>query len=205
MIVPLGILAAFVWFLLPRPGGADIEAITAEISPTTPVTSSSSERKLFDPISGWKERITKKEFGKYVNPQDSPVSPEKFTGYHTAVDIEYADTTSDVPVFAIADGEVLVSRFATGYGGVVMISHTIDGRELFAVYGHLRVSSMPAVGKMVSASEQIGLLGTEYSTETDGERRHLHFGVAVKNSLLGYVLNTADLAAGWIDPLTLYK
>ena len=36
-------------------------------------------------------RITKKPFGIFITTQNSPVQPERFSGYHTGVDVEYKD------------------------------------------------------------------------------------------------------------------
>jgi murein DD-endopeptidase MepM/ murein hydrolase activator NlpD len=151
-------------------------------------------------------RITKKHFGQYITPATSPVQPEKFTGYHTGVDVEYADVTADVPVYAIADGTVLTARTATGYGGVMAIQHTINGKKYIAVYGHLDPKSLVATGTSVKAGQQIAILGDGYSSETDGERKHLHFGIVKGTTLTiaGYVQTQVELAK-WIDPLTLYK
>ncbi len=159
-----------------------------------------------EPIDQFKQRITKKFFGTYVTPQSSPVQPERFTGYHTGVDVEYGDVTSDVPVRVIADGVVQRSGWVSGYGGMVAISHTVNGKRLFSLYGHLRPSSLPSVGAHVTQGQQIGVLGTAYSNETDGERRHLHFAIITSSTLTvkGYVANKSDLSTSWIDPLSLY-
>ncbi len=52
------------------------------------------------PIANAKSRITKKTFGLFVSPQNSPVLPEKFTGYHTGVDFEtfLGDENTDINV-----------------------------------------------------------------------------------------------------------
>ncbi len=73
------------------------------------------------------------------------------------------------------------------------IKHTI-------LYGHIRPSSLPSVGQVVKKGDQIGLLGTGYSTETDGERRHLHFAILSDNriDIKGYVQNQNQLS-GWVD------
>lgn len=160
---------------------------------------------LTDPIADFKARVTKKPFGIYITPQTSPIQPERFTGYHTGADVEYQDVTSDVPVYALADGIIVVARTASGYGGVMMIEFSQSGTKHTALYGHIRPSSLPSVGSKVTKGNQIGLLGTGYSSETDGERRHLHFAILSDNriDLLGYVQNKSELS-GWIDPLSLY-
>ncbi len=161
---------------------------------------------LREPVAEFAARITKKSFGTYITPSSSPVQPEKFTGYHTGVDVEYTDVTTDVPVLAIADGTVIASRTASGYGGVVAIQHTINGQSLIGVYGHVDPKSMATNGARVTAGQQVAVLGDDKSTETDGERKHLHLSV-VKGTTLnikGYVQTQAELAA-WIDPVSLYQ
>lgn len=158
-----------------------------------------------EPIAEFKSRISKKFFGTYVTPQNSPVQPERFTGYHTAVDVEYADVTGEVPVIAVADGTVVSSQVVDGYGGVILIKHTINGLTYVAVYGHLDPKSLVANNKTVKAGDPIGVLGDGGSSETDGERKHLHFGLVKGGgiNLKGYVSTQTELSA-WADPLSFY-
>jgi murein DD-endopeptidase MepM/ murein hydrolase activator NlpD len=153
------------------------------------------------PIQEFETRITKKPFGIFITPETSPVQPERFSGYHTGVDVEYQDVSGPVPVFAIADGKVEYSGWVAGYGGVMAIRHTIDNRQYLAIYGHLNPDSLVAKGEQVSQGEQIGILGKGYSSETDGERKHLHFGLYTGSdvNLKGYVSTRQELSA-WIDP-----
>lgn len=160
--------------------------------------------ELASPVADFKSRITKKSFGTYVTPQNSPVQPEKFIGYHTGVDIEYSDTVGKVAIHAIADGTVVYSNQVSGYGGVVCIKSTVDKVARIVLYGHLAPSSLLTVGTPVTKGQEIGWLGQAYSYETDNERKHLHFAI-LKNTainLLGYVPNQSQLAS-WIDPLSL--
>ena len=161
------------------------------------------------PIAEFKQRITKKPFGIHITPQNSPVSPERFTGYHTAVDVECQDVTVDVPVYAIADGTVVSSQTASGYGRVFALHVTLTGKyagEHTIVYGHIRPSTLPKIGLLVKKGEKLAVLGTGYSQETDNERRHLHFGVLSDNriQLLGYASSKAALS-GWVDPQLIYQ
>lgn len=179
------------------------------ISTPMPISTSSSTPAatdtLADPISQFKARVTKKPFGIYITPQNSPVQSERFTGYHTGADAEYQDVVSDVPVYALADGTIVLARTASGYGGVLMIEFSLNGVRHTALYGHLRPSSLPQVGQSFKKGDQMAVIGTGYSTETDGERRHLHFAILSDNGtdLKGYVQNKSELS-GWIDPLSLY-
>jgi len=169
-----------------------------------PAISNPPVSSLAFPIKDFKQRITKKPFGIHITKENSPVKPERFTGFHTGVDVEYEDVTVDVPVYAISDGEIVTSQFATGYGGAMVLKTEINSVALYIVYGHLRPSSMLKKNTNVTKGEQIAVLGTRFSRETDGERRHLHFGVSRYNSILGYTQSTESLTTGWIDPLSFY-
>ncbi|HOX40920.1 MAG TPA: M23 family metallopeptidase [bacterium] len=158
------------------------------------------------PIRGIPERVTKKTYGTYVTPENSPVTPERFTGFHTGIDVEYGDVAGDVPIYAIAPGEVIVSRWAQGYGGVIVINHDIGNQKILALYGHLKMNSIPRVGQRAATNDQVGILGDAYSTDTDNERKHLHFGIIRGDqiNLLGYVQNQEELS-GWEDPIVWLK
>lgn len=176
---------------------------TQQPPPAAATTTPTVEAQLSEPISGGLSRVTKKPFGIYVTPQNSPVQPEKFTGFHTGIDFETtpAEANIDVPIFAACDGKLLLKEYASGYGGVAVQSCVLDGNPVTLIYGHLRLSSIsPNVGDSLKAGQQIAVLGTGYSSETDGERKHLHFGIhkGTAINILGYVQKQADLS-GWLD------
>lgn len=174
-------------------------------SVSSPQISLAPSSDLAAPTTKFKERITKKPFGIYITPEDSPIQPERFTGYHTGVDVEYEDVAADVPIYAVSDGTVVLSRTASGYGGVIIIEIKVSGNQHTVLYGHIRPSSLPSIGQKVLKGEQMGVLGTAFSAETGGERKHLHFAVLSDSriDLKGYVQNKSELS-GWIDPVTLY-
>lgn len=159
---------------------------------------------FLSPLDRVAERVTKKSFGVYVTPDNSPVQPERFSGYHTGTDFEIFSDELNVPVAvrAVCTGAVLLKQLAYGYGGVVVQSCTLDGQPITVVYGHVRLASIGVkVGDTVQAGDMLGVLGTAHSRETDGERKHLHisfhWGKAV--NILGYVSNKERLSE-WIDP-----
>ena len=164
---------------------------------------------LIEPVDGFKDRITKKPFGIYITPETSPVQSDKFTGYHTGIDVEFTDISEDIPVLAIADGTILIRAYASGYGGVVVVRHHINGVPTVVLYGHLdQASFLPASITEVRAGEQIGVLGDDHSEETDGVRKHLHFSFHQYNGdekidFRGYVKNEIELS-NWLNPLDLY-
>jgi murein DD-endopeptidase MepM/ murein hydrolase activator NlpD len=153
--------------------------------------------------------VTKKPFGIKVSPSHSPVSPERFSGYHTGVDFEIlaGEENSDVPVSAICDGRVLVARRVSGYGGVLVQSCTIDNRAVTVLYGHLKLSRIKLKsGDTIKTAEHIGILGAAYSYDTDGERKHLHLGIRKDDKIvyLGYAQKESDLSA-WLDFMKSYE
>ncbi len=162
--------------------------------------------QLIEPVDGFRERITKKFYGIYITPETSPVQPDRFTGYHTGVDAEFTDAVEDIPVRAIADGTIVVKKWASGYGGVVVLKHNINGTSVFAIYGHLDPASLPLDNIVkVKAGQQIGILGDDHSEETDGVRKHLHFSIQSGDQLdmRGYVQTPEELAK-WLNPLDFY-
>jgi len=61
------------------------------------------------------------------------------------------------------------------YGHVIVTEHSIKGRKVWALYGHLSASSMHRkyVGQQVKSGEVIGYLGG--MKENGGWPPHLHF------------------------------
>lgn len=195
----IALLAITFCILLAHYTQPHLNTTTTKIATSTNTETSSP---FVSPMSNARARITKKHLGTYVTPTDSPVSPERFTGYHTGVDFEtfLSEQTTDVPIYAICSGKVLIDQFGKGYGGIFVTSCTLNEEPITIVYGHLRLTSIQKkVGDTVTAGEQIAVLGTGYSSETDGERKHLHLGIhtgAIPDTR-GYIANKADLA-NWI-------
>ncbi|HAV11469.1 MAG TPA: hypothetical protein DCX32_02905 [Candidatus Moranbacteria bacterium] len=171
-----------------------------------PATEDGNENGPQPPLDRVVERISKKPFGKFVSPQNSPVSPERFSGYHTAIDLEVfpeeLEAEKLVPVRAICSGRLLSKRIASGYGGLAVQECEIENQAVTVVYGHLKLSSVANnIGDEIGAGEEIGVLGNGYSVETDGERKHLHLGIhkGSEINILGYVQSESQLSS-WIDP-----
>jgi murein DD-endopeptidase MepM/ murein hydrolase activator NlpD len=161
------------------------------------------------PIKDALKRATKKPFGLKVSPGHSPVSPERFSGYHTGVDFETfaSEKNIDVTIYAICDGKAIYRKYVNGYGGVFIQNCRINNADVTVLYGHLRLSSIVSgVGKNVKSGQKIGVLGKGYSAETSGERKHLHLGIHKGRNivLLGYAKTKADLK-NWIDARSLLK
>jgi murein DD-endopeptidase MepM/ murein hydrolase activator NlpD len=197
----------------PIPAAKNIVASDTPLAAADPqkiIPAPAAPKKLIaEPIADALARISKKPFGIYVRPGHSPVSPERFTGYHTGVDFEtYAsETDAVVPVYAICTGTLAIKEMARGYGGMAVQRCKISGQDVTVVYGHIKLASVVTkVGDKLSAGEQLAILGKGYSTETAGERKHLHLGIH-KGTVIntsGYVSTAAQLS-GWIDVEQLLK
>ncbi len=164
------------------------------------------EAGFVSPLDRGNERVTKKPFGILIHKATSPIQPERFSGYHTGADFEIFPEESDidVTVSAVCTGSLLSKRSVSGYGGVVIQSCEHDGKPVTIIYGHLRLAGIKMQkGATLSAGKAIGMLGTGYSVETDGERKHLHLGIhkGATPDIRGYVSDANDLS-GWIDPLS---
>jgi hypothetical protein len=182
---------------------------TGVASTAVSIATSTDNLSLYLPINEALTRVTKKPFGIYVSPKDSPVSPERFTGYHTGVDFETMpqEQDIDVPVYAICAGPLILKKTATGYGGVAVQSCKINQEPVTVIYGHLRLTSIAASqNALLSLGQKIGVLGKGYSAETSGERKHLHLGIHKGSavSLLGYVPDK-DKLSQWLDFMALVK
>ena len=156
------------------------------------------------PLDRAGERVTKKPFGIYITPQTSPVQPEKFTGYHTGADFEIfsEELNTEVRIHAVCTGKLELKKYASGYGGVAVQSCTLNSALITVIYGHLKLASIVAnTGDSLNVGEVIGILGSAYSTETDGERKHLHLGFhkGTAINILGYVGSQSEIS-NWIDP-----
>lgn len=161
--------------------------------------------KLGMPISDALRRITKKPFGIEVHPETSPVPNDKFDGYHVGVDFEIFDGEEniDVPIYAMCDGRLIYKNFAKGYGGIAVQACVLNEENVTVIYGHLDHASIEATTRTIlKRGDTIGFLGKGYSTETDGERKHLHLGIHRGSNIdiRGYVKTLSDLG-DWIDAL----
>lgn len=161
-------------------------------------------KQTINPLSDALTRITKKPFGIYITPKTSPVQPERFQGFHTGADLEINpdELNINIEVKALCDGELLMTKVASGYGGVAVQSCVLDGQSMTVVYGHIRFGSMTTkVGTSLKKGDFIAYLGKAYSSETDGERKHLHLAIHKGTSIniLGYVQSESELTS-WLDP-----
>lgn len=154
------------------------------------------------PIDNADARVTKKPFGLHVTPQNSPVKPERFSGYHTGTDFETTPAEANIGIAfkAICSGKILQKRTASGYGGLLVQACSINNQPVTVVYGHVSLKSIAKnVGDNLVQGEQIGVLGHS-PDETDGERKHLHLGIHLGTgvNVAGYTPNPLQLGQ-WLD------
>lgn len=162
------------------------------------------ENEFVSPLSQIDQRLILKNFGMYITPENSPVQPERFRGYHTGVDFEVfpEELLADVMVSAICSGQVQLKTRASGYGGLVVERCFLNNEPITVIYGHLNLESITAKqGETLIVGDKLGLLGQGQSEQTDGERKHLHLGI-YKGEIInikGYVSSETELE-NWIDP-----
>lgn len=211
LVVIVVVLIGFLFNNLRSKDGSSIQMVndTSDQTQAEPSATPTPTKISFNfPLTQALDRVTKKRFGTYVEPGNSPVSPEKFRGYHTGVDFEIlsSEENSDVQITAICDGILAIKRTASGYGGLVAQYCVLSGSDVLVVYGHVRLSSVSQkIGDEIKTGDKLAFMGTP-GPETDGERKHLHLGIHKGKDLniAGYV-QTESALSGWIDPLTVLK
>lgn len=164
------------------------------------------------PISRGEEREKKLTFGLFVtpDPENNPIDPpERFTGYHTALDLEIfpEEESQDVPILAACDGKILQADVVSGYGGVIIQSCMIEGADATVLYGHLDYHRfLKSPEQEVKKGEQIGFLGESKSDESGMTRKHLHFGVhkGQEIEVKGYAEIESELE-NFLDPFPLLQ
>jgi hypothetical protein len=163
---------------------------------------SRASKEVILPVEDYAARANLKVFGEYIQ--------DRFRGYHAADDVEFTDEASikrEIPVVAMADGKVTLVQFVSGYGGLIKADHVIDGKTYHALYGHVDLGSAKVKkGDMVGKGQFLAHLGDHTSKETDGERKHLHFGLyeGVDERVNGYEPSATGLKR-WINPTTFFS
>jgi murein DD-endopeptidase MepM/ murein hydrolase activator NlpD len=88
---------------------------------------------------------------------------------HAGVDLAAA---AGFPVLATADGRVVEADATAGLGNRIVLEHTVDGRPVVSVYGHLLDDGVHvAAGDLVMAGQHIGDVGSTGNSTGP----HLHF------------------------------
>jgi len=186
-----------------RETGDDQVVNNQALQSATPTATVLPEKIFAEPISNSIERATKKPFGIYITPSNSPIKPERFSGYHTGIDFEIfpKEEELNISVYAVCDGKLLRKTTINGYGGVIVLGCVHEGEPITIVYGHIKLTSIKTVvGQRLLKGQPIAVLGKGFSTETGGERKHLHLGVhkGPEINFRGYVQNSSGLN-DWLD------
>lgn len=164
---------------------SDVREVAGEL--TNQITASITSTLVY-PTKTYLTHRTVKTFGQYI----APDSGDRFSGYHTGDDVEVDTLDETVAVYAVAAGKIIRRQTVPGYGGVVILEFTFEDVSYHALYGHIDLNSVGmAIGETVTAGQQIGVLGDDQSTATDGERKHLHFGL--------YPYTGTEQFAGYVD------
>lgn len=191
----------------PQDQAVEMPALSDAAPAETGATDRSDDRSsaaIQVPIDRTDERVTRKPFGILIDPETSPVQPERFRGYHAGTDFEIfpEEAEAAVSIRAVCDGTLVAKHIARGYGGVIVERCELGGETVTVVYGHLAIESVkPGVGDDVERGAVLGQLGAAGSAETDGERKHLHLSIHRGEAIdiRGYVSRQAELSQ-WIDP-----
>ncbi len=172
---------------------------------------SSNSDALPWPLNDPEKRQVLLKYGMYVtpDPNQNPISPpERFTGYHTGLDIEILPEEKDLSVLVktICEGKLLYAGVIEGYGGVVIQECMVDNQPSSVLYGHLDPNSFKASvnEESVTSGTTVAELGDAYTEETGNTRKHLHLGIHKGNHIefLGYIKDLKDLEE-FVDPLPL--
>jgi len=161
------------------------------------------------PLTAMENRPQLLTFGLYVTPSpaNNPIDPpERWTGYHSALDIEiYPDEIAkDVPVFAVCEGEVIFTGEVNGYGGVLVQTCTYESEPITVLYGHIDPNRIAKrVEDNLKVGDAIGFLGSHKTRDAGYNRKHLHLQMHRGPEIIfrGYVSRPEELTA-YIDPKT---
>ena len=113
--------------------------------------------------------------GSWIVTQDFNVYNSDFGGYHLGEDVL---RSSEVPVYAPANGAVKHNSQRTSYGYVIIIEHELsDGSHVCSVLGHLRAEGRASVGAEVIRGQIVGYLSSDPTENGGYDFTHLHFGI----------------------------
>ncbi|NDK07780.1 peptidoglycan DD-metalloendopeptidase family protein [Candidatus Gracilibacteria bacterium] len=105
-------------------------------------------------------------------------------GGHMGVDIA---TSEGTPVYAMADGEIIIAKNKLEFGNLISIKHEINGKKIVSNYAHLSKISVKE-GEKVSAGEKIGEVGS--TGNSTGNHLHFQIDLQTKSSPAYYSYDT---------------
>lgn len=123
-------------------------------------------------------------------PASKTVNQYYYAGSHLGIDIGASvHGVAGDSVVAACSGTVVYAGWLNGYGNVVYINSTYNGRYIQTRYAHLG-TMLVSVGNTVYAGQKIGLMGST-GTSTGV---HLHFEVRLRSSSSECLANSASTA-----------
>jgi len=157
------------------------------------------------PLDRYPDRASKKEFAQYFDTGwyrgKEAEFPLKFTGYHTGIDLEIfpQEQNLPVPVYAVTSGKIAFAGNVSGYGGVILFRPESD--PVTFLYGHVKLSGVKT-GEDYSPGQVLSYLGDAFSSQTGGERKHLHFAIyrGTNNYFRGYEESLSGLQEKFYNP-----
>lgn len=165
-----------------------------------------SSQKIFFPINNYSNRLNFRRFGQLVKPEDSEslICGRPFEGFHTGDDLEISgsEVNQEIPVFSIADGQVLSISKVDGYGGLLIIGYQLNNQTITAYYGHINLKTVKVKeNEVVVPGQLLAYLGDQCSQQSGFERKHLHFSLhkGSEIDLLGYITDSSQLK-DWLNP-----
>lgn len=123
--------------------------------------------------------------GTYVWPMPSSHVISSYYGprwgsFHNGIDIAAPVGT---PIVAVADGQVIQSGPASGYGHWIVIAHS---NGLLSVYGHMYANGLKVgVGQSVKQGQVIALSGND--GRSTGPHLHFSFATGISGGRMNYV------------------
>lgn len=110
--------------------------------------------------------------GSYTSTDSFGWRTDPFTGersFHSGSDLAAPDGT---PIHAVADGRVTVAEFSAGWGGLIVIEHTVGGARVASYYVHMWQDGIyVTAGETVAAGQHIADVGS--SGRSTGPHLHL--------------------------------
>jgi peptidoglycan LD-endopeptidase LytH len=112
---------------------------------------------------------------------------------HIGIDIAAPVGTE---IYSFADGEIYlfgVNSAEGDYGPTIITRHLIRGREIYALYGHLKTSSLEGKSEKqkIKKGEVIAWVGDK--SENGGWNPHLHFQLSLERPLVPDMPGTVNV------------
>ncbi|MGL5042384.1 MAG: murein hydrolase activator EnvC family protein [Culicoidibacterales bacterium] len=126
----------------------------------------------------------------------SPIYQMEYGRTHPALDIGKYE---GAPLYAVAEGWVIMSGWNTLMGNVVAISHVVDGENYVSFYAHMDSRSVVA-GDYISGGQRVGAMG---NTGTASFGPHLHFELYRGRSEFTYDKSIREKYS--VDPLLYFS